>query len=219
MLKTKSIHLDLKSLDEKGTFSGYASKFGVKDHGGDIVVPGAFTKSLARWKESGRSVPTLWQHKTSEPIGSWTDLQEDDSGLLGKSVLWLEDAPYARIAHKGMQTKTITGLSIGYFPTLEKFDTKANANMLIELDLREASVVTDPMLDVARVEQVKAAGLRTVREFEDFLRDVGGFSNSQAKRIASKGWGAVDVARDESDEALVKTIDLLSSFKLGTTTT
>lgn len=187
---TKSVELDLKSIADDGTFTGYGSVFSVVDKGRDVVEPGAFGESLKRWSASGRSVPTLWQHKTDEPIGAWTNLKEDDHGLLGDSGLWLEDAPYARIAHKGMKTKTITGLSIGYRVKREEYDKKSGNNRLLELDLVEISVVTNPMNDDARVSSVKsmieAGKLPTVREFEDFLREAG-FSKSQAAAVANGG--------------------------------
>lgn len=189
-LLTKSVELELKELKDNG-FTGYGSVFNTKDQGGDIVVAGAFSKSLKKWQENGRQVPVLWQHKTDEPIGSWADLSEDDHGLLGEAQLWTDDAPYARIAHKGMKTKTITGLSIGYRIKREEYDKKSGANRLLELDLVEISVVTNPMHDDARVSDVKAmieAGkMPTLREFEEFLRDAGGFSKAQAEKIASNG--------------------------------
>lgn len=187
---TKAVELDLKSLSDDGRFSGYGSVFSTMDQGGDIVEPGAFEKSLKKWRGNGRQVPVLWQHKTDEPIGSWPELTEDDYGLLGAAELWTDDAPYARIAHKGMKTKTITGLSIGYRVKREEYDKKAGANRLIELDLVEISVVTNPMHDEARVASVKsllAAGkLPTPNEFEKFLCETG-FSNTQATAIASGG--------------------------------
>lgn len=189
-LLTKSVELEIKEFSEKG-FTGYGSVFSTIDQGGDIVVPGAFEKSLTKWKSNGRQVPVLWQHKTDEPIGSWPELKEDDHGLLGNAELWTDDAPYARIAHKGMKTKTITGLSIGYRVKREEYDKKAGANRLIELDLVEISVVTNPMHDDARIDSVKsmieAGRMPTLREFEEFLRDAGGFSKAQAEKIASNG--------------------------------
>lgn len=188
---TKSVELELKSLTDEGKFSGYGSVFGNVDKGGDVVEAGAFGKSLDTWRKSGRTVPVLWQHKTDEPIGSWDDLKEDNHGLLGDANLWLEDAPYARIAQKGMKSKTITGLSIGYRIKRDSFDKKTGITTLHELDLVEISVVTNPMNDAARVADVKsmieAGTLPTLREFEEFLRDAGGFSKSQAEKIATHG--------------------------------
>lgn len=188
---TKSIDLDLKSLTDTGRFSGYGSVFGNVDKGGDVVEYGAFGKSLELWEKSGRSVPTLWQHKADEPIGAWSNLQEDKHGLMGDSDLWIEDAPYARIAHKGMKTKTITGLSIGYRIKRDSYDKKTGVTTLHELDLVEISVVTNPMNDAARMTDVKsmieAGTLPTMKEYEDFLREAGGFSKSQAAALAVHG--------------------------------
>ena len=188
---TKSIPLELKTLTETGQFSGYGSVFGNVDKGGDIVAKGAFTKSLAAWKASGRSVPVLWQHQTDQPIGSWDGLKEDSLGLFGEASLWLEDAPYARLAHKGMSTKTITGLSIGYRVKEYNYDTDTGVYTLMELDLVEISVVTNPMNDEARVADVKstieAGRLPTLPEFEKFLREAAGFSKTQATAIAGGG--------------------------------
>jgi len=189
---TKAIPLEIKAQGANGTFSGYGSVFNVLDKGGDIIVPGAFTASLARWKASGRNVPMLWQHDTDEPIGHWPELKEDDHGLFGTDAqLWLEDAPYARLAQKGMSTKTITGLSIGYRVKRFSKDTATSVYTLQELDLVEISVVTNPMNDQARISDVKsmieAGRLPSLQEFEQFLREAGGFSKSQATAIAGNG--------------------------------
>lgn len=187
----KSVELDLKKLTDTGNFSGYGSVFNVVDKGGDIVAPGAFTESLAAWKKNGRTVPVLWQHQTDQPIGAWEDLKEDDHGLLGDASLWLDDAPYARLAHRGMKSKSITGLSIGYRVKDYSVNKETGVYTLQKLDLVEISVVTNPMNDDARISDVKAlieAGrMPTLPEFEEFLREAGGFSKSQAKAIAGNG--------------------------------
>ncbi|HTH09403.1 MAG TPA: HK97 family phage prohead protease, partial [Acidovorax sp.] len=151
----KSIELDLKSLDDKGRFSGYGSVFNVVDKGGDIVAPGAFAESLETWRKNGRTVPALWQHQTDQPIGAWENLKEDDHGLFGDAALWLEDAPYARLAHRGMKSKAITGLSIGYRIKQYSVNPDTKVYTLQKLDLVEISVVTNPMNDDARVADVK----------------------------------------------------------------
>ena len=188
---TKSVPLELKKLSDDGKFTGYGSVFSTKDQGGDIVMPGAFEKSLKKWADLDRNVPVYWQHKSEEPVGHWPSLQEDDYGLLGDAELWLDDAPYARTAYRGMKTKSITGLSIGYRVKRAEYDKKAAANRLHELELIEISVVGDPMHADARVASVKAmvdAGkLPSLSEFEEHLREVCGFSRSQAKAIAGNG--------------------------------
>lgn len=187
----KSIELELKSLTDTGNFSGYGSVFNVVDKGGDIVAPGAFAESLETWRKNGRTVPVLWQHQPDQPIGAWEDLKEDDHGLLGTASLWLDDAPYARLAHRGMKSKAITGLSIGYRVKDYSVNKDTGVYTLQKLDLVEISVVTNPMNDDARVADVKsmlASGRHpSVREFEEYLRDAG-FSKSAAACIVASGY-------------------------------
>lgn len=218
---TKSVPLELKSLTDEGTFSGYGSVYNVVDKGGDIVAPGAFSESLAAWKKAGRTVPVLWQHQTDQPIGAWTDLKEDEHGLLGDASLWLAEAPYARLAHKGMQTKAITGLSIGYRVKDYSINKETGIYTLMKLELVEISVVTNPMNDDARVADVKAlieAGrLPSLSEFEKFLCEAAGFSKTQAKAIAGQGLSKLLArceAEGEKGDDEKQAISLLAAFNL-----
>ena len=81
MNKTIDFAFEIKAVSESGTFSGYGSVFGVKDSYGDIVVPGAFTDSLADHKGKNRLPAMLWQHRSAEPIGVYTAMHEDSIGL------------------------------------------------------------------------------------------------------------------------------------------
>lgn len=209
-MQTKDFRFEYQA-DEKGKFTGYGSVFGNVDFGGDIVAPGAFAKSLEGLKQSGRSLPILWQHRSGEPIGAWNSLGEDDTGLKGDGALWIDEAPYARIAHKGMQTKSINGLSIGYDVVRDSIDRKSGVRTLHEVNLAEISVVTFPMNTLARVEQVKSAlqrgDLPSLSEFEKFLREAG-FSKTQAAAIAGKG--LAHLLRSESGSESDEAADLLS---------
>ncbi len=67
MTTTKDFRLELKAVEEDGTFEGMLSVFNVVDLGGDMVMPGAFTKTIA---DNDGKVVMLWQHETKEPIGT-----------------------------------------------------------------------------------------------------------------------------------------------------
>ena len=189
--KVRAFDLSIKAITEKGEFSGYGSVFNVIDMYRERVAPGAFAESLAALGRKGRKLPVLWQHRTAEPIGVWDVLREDEHGLYGEGTLWLEEAPYARLAHRGMKAHAITGLSIGYWVKDDSFDETTRIRTLKALDLREVSIVTDPANDEARVDAVKAklaAGeCITDREFRKVLRERG-FSHSQAEQIAEFGF-------------------------------
>ncbi|AXQ65129.1 capsid maturation protease [Gordonia phage Schmidt] len=88
-MKTKAIDLTrVKAGPDdglgEGEFIGYASVFGNKDSYGDVVEPGAFTKTLEAWEKSGQSIPLYWAHNTADPdynVGHVLKAEQDDTGL------------------------------------------------------------------------------------------------------------------------------------------
>ena len=180
---------DVKALDDAGHFTGYASVFGVVDGFNDIVAPGAFARTLAR-RGGGRDVRMLWQHHASEPIGAWDEIAEDDRGLRVRGRLALDVRRGAEV-HALLKAGAIDGLSIGYAALEAETDPDTGLRTLTEVDLWEISLVTFQACPGARVAAVKAAPPDTIRDFERFLRDAGGFSRQAAKAIASGGFKAL----------------------------
>lgn len=78
----------IKSCQENGVFSGYASVFDVTDYHNDVVVRGAFCKSLGEWGRSKSMPKMLWQHDSKIPIGVWQEIKEDSYGLKVKGQLY-----------------------------------------------------------------------------------------------------------------------------------
>jgi len=208
-MRTRELALEIKSTADDGTFTGYASVFDVVDSYQEVVIAGAFKASLAATKDKGRSLPVLWQHRSGEPIGVWDSLKEDDHGLLGKGALWLDDAPYAKLAYRGMKTKSITGISIGYYIVDSNYNEKTGIRTLKEVDLVECSIVTVPSNDDARIETIKKklahGGMPSLPDFERFLREAG-FSKTQAAVIANRGLS--HLLRSESEGASKSANDL-----------
>ncbi len=129
--------------------SGYASLFGRKDQGGDVVQIGAYASSLKRLEASGRRVKMLWQHDPGQPIGIWDEVREDAKGLFVKGRL-LPEVEKGREAAALLAAGAIDGLSIGYRTIKAERDGKGQ-RLLQELELWEVSLVTFPMLPEARV--------------------------------------------------------------------
>lgn len=195
----KSLSLEVKSIDEDGYFEGYAAVFGNVDAWNDIILAGAFKASLREHKGKKTMPALLWQHDYKQPIGVWVSMEEDAHGLFVKGQLLKDDVQKAREAFALLKAKAITGMSIGYIARDYSIDEKTWIRTLKKVDIIEASLVTFPANDQAQVTTVKAQNIATIREFETFLRDVGGFSASEAKRIASHGFKAREVP-DESEE-------------------
>ncbi|MEX1233581.1 MAG: HK97 family phage prohead protease [Roseovarius sp.] len=139
---------DLTVKDGVG-IEGYASYFGDVDQGGDVVLQGAYAKSLARLGAELRQVKMLWQHDPAQPIGIWDEVREDKRGLYVKGRL-LEAVGRGREAAALIDAGAIDGLSIGY-RTVRASKNDKGQRLLQELELWEVSLVTFPMLPSARV--------------------------------------------------------------------
>ena len=140
---------ELIDADEKaGIIKGYGSYFGNKDSDNDVIVKGAYKKTIA---ENGERVKYLYQHDMNQPIGKMTELYEDDKGLvfvaeiaktqLGKDVVEL------------MKTGVITENSVGIMP-IQK-ENKGDHREIKEVKLYEISAVTLAANDQAKILDVK----------------------------------------------------------------
>ena len=143
-----AVELDTKGLADDGTLEGYASPFGSPDLGRDIVMAGAFAKSLAARPAS--RVKMLRSHEQAEPIGVWTAMAEDSQGLHVKGRIIRETRRGAETIVL-MREGALDGLSIGFKTKRAEFDRKSGHRALHEIDLYEISVVTWPMHPDARV--------------------------------------------------------------------
>lgn len=209
---------ELKAYDDdeddeaKGKFSGYASVFGNKDLGNDVVVNGAFAKSIRA--KGARKIKMLFQHDTKEPIGVYTKVKEDANGLYVEGQLAMQTQK-GREVYELMKMGAIDGLSVGYRVDAKgySYDDRGKKRYLKQVDLMEISAVTFPMNPRARVASVKAAD-RSVRDWEGFLRDEGGLSRSEAKLVANVVTKALDQREvgDEQDTALLSSIANLTNI-------
>lgn len=182
-MKTRFIDIECKyvgSDDEPGLIEGYGSIFGNKDAYGDIVAPGAFTRSLQTKKPV-----MLWQHNHDQPIGVWDHVEEDVVGLRLRGKI-LINTQHGRDAYELAKAGAVTGLSIGYRPVREHRD--GDANILDEVDLWETSIVTFPANDQARLLSVRANAMDgetpPLKVIEKVLRDAG-LSRSESTRVVS----------------------------------
>lgn len=153
---------------------GYASLFGKRDQGGDVVQKGAYAISLKALAAAGRRVKMLWQHDPSQPIGVWDEVREDATGLFVKGRI-LTDVDKGREAATLLAAGAIDGLSIGYRTLRAEKDGKGQ-RLLSELELWEVSLVTFPMLAEARVaakgDELGSTWAEMAQIFEDARREL-----------------------------------------------
>lgn len=183
-MQKMALPLEVKSLEER-QFTGYGSVFGNVDLGDDVVVKGAFRRTLAERKKSGQMPVMLWSHDPTRVAGKWLDMREDDRGLLVRGEL--APTPLGDEIHALMKMDAVSGMSIGFVIKEQDYD-KEGVRLIKEVDLWELSVCAMPMNPLARVQNVKtqtsASGewVPTPKEFERILRDAG-CSRSVAKQL------------------------------------
>lgn len=200
---------------KQGSFEGYGAVFGNIDSHGDVIEPGAFAKSLLDRKREGRPLPPMYKNHGAfsgnrhEPIGVWDDMTEDANGLHVKGRLIGLDTEQGKWTYAQMREGALKGLSIGYRvpPHGSKKGSGRPGEALRYIKsavLREVSLVDDQSNVLAQVYAMKARDgfaaaeeIKTIREFEAFLRDVGGFSHQAAKAIAAGGFKSSPEPRDE----------------------
>lgn len=159
-LQTKSLTFKAENLQDDGTFSGYASVFDVKDSYGDVVKKGAFVASLNDWQAKSKMPPILWQHSRSEVIGVFTKLYEDEHGLFCEGKLLIDDVVKAREAYALIKSGAIDGLSIGFKSKKWAWNEDEKVLELLEIDLKEISIVTFPANESSTVSSVKAQAIQ-----------------------------------------------------------
>lgn len=194
--------IELKALNDDGTFSGYAATFDL-DLGGDIIATTAFDDWMRREGEDAQSMSVLWQHSMDKPIGVTTLMQVDAKGLYveGKLTLGVQRADEARLLSKAGALK---GLSIGFYVKEREF--KDDVRIIKALDIIEYSFVTRPMNPKAKLTGVKSydqtlvamlQNCDSIRSLERTLRDEVGASNSEAKQLVSHLKGLCEAERSE----------------------
>jgi HK97 family phage prohead protease len=136
--------------DDAWVVTGYASVFGNRDLGGDVVVKGAFKKSL----EQHGMPALLWNHKHDEPpLGNVVDAREHERGLWVKCELPRDDTFVAGRVIPQLKKRVLKGMSIG-FKVLER-EQRGDTRYLKSIRLYEVSVVNQPMNPLAEIETVK----------------------------------------------------------------
>ena len=193
----------MKADADARTIEGLGSVFHNVDQGGDIVLPGAFSKTL-----KARTPAMLWQHKSDHVIGVWDEMRETPEGLRVKGRIL--ETTLGNDVYTLAKAGALTGLSIGYGVKDSSIDKKTGIRQLKDLDLYEVSLVTFAMNEKATITHVKTKPA-TERELEEYLRDVG-YSHTEAKKIVSEGYKAIAGQRDVEGQELHNLFNLLSKI-------
>lgn len=172
LTKATDPKLSVKDVDTvKGIVTGYFSTYGVKDSDGDIILPGAFTKTVAEQGPLGKdSIKHLRQHDRNQLVGRILKLNAlDPVGLyfesemsktqLGQDTLMLYQ--------EGILNQHSIGFRIPQNGT--RYDQAQDAWLIGETMLREGSVVTWGANPETPVTGIKAE-MEQLERIESFLK-------------------------------------------------
>jgi HK97 family phage prohead protease len=127
---------------------GYGSVFWNVDSYGDVIMPGAFTPSLAK-----RAPLMLDHHDSSKVIGRWDVFREDERGLYLEGRL--ADTPRGNETYTLLRMGALRGLSIG-FRMLASRPNKSGGRDITAAEVWEVSVVAFPANELAAVTSVRS---------------------------------------------------------------
>ena len=171
----KSLDLVIKDMDaKKGIVEGYFSAFGSIDSDGDVIMPGAFKRSIQDWGPDGKGrIKHLLNHDPSKPLGKIVELKEDSYGLYYKSQIGTHQLGKDFVAM--VESGLIAEHSIGFRTIREQKGQEANE--IHDVMLFEGSSLTawganenTPLLGMKNMGTIEDLQSQ-IKAFEKFIRN------------------------------------------------
>ncbi|MFC7518701.1 HK97 family phage prohead protease [Herbaspirillum sp. GCM10030257] len=217
--KTLSLSDSQIKLEGEGNrFCGYASTFGNVDSYGDTILKGAYEETL-----SINGAPKMFFNHDIHgvPIGAWKAVKEDDHGLYVEG----EFTPGNSLAEEvkaALKHGTVDGMSIGYRLKSGDYQETATGRIIKKVArLPEVSIVTYPADSFARVDLASVKSevdeIKSIRDFELYLRDAGGVSKGLAKALVSRAkvlFSQRDVEESDQAKQFQELKTMFDSFKV-----
>lgn len=141
--------------ENTGVITALVSVFNNIDRTKEVVMPGAFTKSLQQRLPKG-----VWAHDWQQPIAKTLEAKETDEGLVIKGQFNL-DTQRGREAYSDIKFGIIDEFSIGYHVVRESVSEKTQARNLDEVELFEWSPVLVGMNPDTQLLSIKSDVLAT----------------------------------------------------------
>jgi HK97 family phage prohead protease len=141
-LYAKSLALIDADIATEGSFEALVACFGGEpDRQGDVIHRGAFTNSLAAWRQLDKALPIIWSHRADDPAmivgrGDMTKSRETAEGLIVAGQLNIFDSPVAAHVRDLLLDGSINSWSFG-FKVVRSTRRAGGGLNLLEVDLGE----------------------------------------------------------------------------------
>lgn len=132
----------LKDIDmDRRMIEGYYSVFDYKDSDGDIIMPGAYTKTIKENGPNGRNrIMHLYQHDPLTVLGKPSMLVEDEKGLYFRTTI--TDTELGTDVLKLYRDGVLTEHSVGINFVRRDYSNEDEAYIVNEVKMWEGSTVT-----------------------------------------------------------------------------
>ena len=159
-MRQLAVKAAVREVTDLGEFTAIAATYDV-DRVKDQIIPGAFERTVARWRASGKKIPVHWNHSADAKdiigaIDPATMREIPGEGLYVAGRLDLQDCQVAREAWRSMRNNAVA-LSFGYLATKSR-TRRDRIRELLEIDLFEITVAPGPANPETRFLSLKAAG-------------------------------------------------------------
>lgn len=141
---------------------GYASTFGVKDSYGDIVVRGAYLRTL---RENGKRIKLCLQHNMDDVVGKIIELKEDAYGLYFKAKI--SNTTKGKDLVVLVEDEAINEISIGYSPIITERNEGDDTRYLKDVELYEISFVSRAANRQAVITSTEVKSEKKIEELTD----------------------------------------------------
>ena len=220
-MKTNKL-IEFKTFDVKGVkvkddeVKGYGAVFGNVDRTGDVIMKGAFKKTI---QENKGSVIMVANHDQNKPVGRVTEMKEDDYGLQFKGYTSNTDSgkEYKQLMKDGV----IDSFSIGY-KAIRYEHNEHGGRDIQEAKLFEISPVAIPMNPEAKLLEVKNLSEESHREsvverFELLAKNLGKMEGklqveAEIRKLAEE-YKAVTQPTEVTEPTVDKAVTFTNAFK------
>lgn len=153
--------------DSQGIVKGLGSVFGNVDSDGDIMMKGAFAKSI---QENLHRIKYLYQHRLDKPVGKMEELFEDSSGLNFVAKLALKTR-LGKDVFEMIKAGVLTENSVGFQTIKQDYSKTEKVNRITEVKLYEISAVTVAANPLAFIEEAKGEGVVKEQLLQEYVTE------------------------------------------------
>ena len=172
IMEYKTVPAEFRTVGDQGEYEGHFAVFGNVDDGMDVIMPGAFSKTIV--ERRGRIRP-FFMHDMARPMGPPPEmLAEDSTGLIAKGRMTLANSD-VRNVWELMKDGALPEGSIGFQTIPDRTEyNQDGVRLLQEVKLFEYSFVPlgmNPLTSVAAIKALRGGEAQT-EAYLNILSDV-----------------------------------------------